>query len=136
MKKLAFLPVIASLFWVSPVAEATDEMAQRQIELRTTEYLYNTCSNALSQDADAFSKIYCRTFIEGALNAQVHFASTYQFHRDYCLPWLNVEDKIAEVFIKYVAEHPQYYNKPAIFNLFYALGDAYPCPEPESKPGG
>ena len=135
MKKLAFLLVIASLFVVSPIAEATDEMAQKQIEPRTTEFLYNTCRNALTKDPDAFSEIYCRTFIEGALNAHVHFASTYQFHRDYCLPWLNVEDKIAEVFIKYVKEHPQYYNKPAIYNLFYALSDAYPCPEPKPNPG-
>ena len=62
-------------------------------------------------------------------------ASTYQFHRDYCLPWLNVENKIAEVFINYVEENPQYYNKPAIFNLFYALSDAYPCPAPKTNPG-
>ena len=135
MKKLAYLLVIASLFVVSPVSEATDKIAQEQIELRSTRFLYDICKNAGTKDADAYSQIYCRTFIEGALNAQVHFASSYQFHRDYCLPWTQVENKIAEIFIKYVEEHPQYYNKPAIFNLFYALNDAFPCPEPKTTPG-
>ena len=129
MKKLALLMVVASLFMVSPVSEATDKGAQEQIELRTTQYLYGTCKNAGTKDTDAYSKIYCRTFIEGALNAHVHFASSHQFHRDYCLPLTTVENKISAIFIKYVEEHPQYYNKPAIFNLFYALNEAFPCPE-------
>jgi len=125
MKKFTLLLVVLSLFVASPV------MAQKQVELETTKYLYDTCKNAGVKGANAYNAIFCRTFINGAMNAHVHLTSTYQLPRQYCLPMADVESKIAGIFTKYVEEHPQYLNKPAIFNLYYALHGAFPCLETE-----
>ena len=128
MKQFTLLLVVLSLFAASPV------MAAEQFELETTRYLYDTCKNAGIRGANTYNAIYCRTFINGAMNAHVHLTSTYNFPRQYCLPLTNVEAKIAGIFMKYVEEHPQYLNKPAIINLYYALHGAFPCPEPTTTP--
>ena len=128
MTRFTLLLVVLSLFVASPVT------AQRQIELRSTKHLYDICKNSGNNGSFRYNTISCRSFIEGALNAHVHLTSSYMLPKQYCLPMTNVENKIAGIFIKYVEEHPQYLNKPAIFNLYYALHGAFPCPEPTTTP--
>jgi len=123
MKKLTLLLVAFSLFRASPV------IAEEQIEPVTTEYLYGTCKEIGTKNGAIYEKTYCRAFIQGALNAHVHLTTSYNLPRQFCFPIANVENKLAEFFLKFVQENPKFIKKTAIHTLYYALHGAFPCPE-------
>ena len=122
MKKLTLLLVAFSLFAASPV------MAEEQIELATTYYLYGTCMDVAYQDDTLTTSSYCRAFIQGAVNAHKYLTSYYNFPNKYCLPVAISEKKIIGIFIKFFEENPNFIEKPAISTLYYALNEAFPCP--------
>ncbi|KPK34285.1 MAG: hypothetical protein AMK70_07875 [Nitrospira bacterium SG8_35_1] len=105
---------------------------QMQVEPVTTQYLYNACMDAANQDDRQYTRTYCLAFIQGAVNAHIHLTSSYNFPSQYCLPIANVEKKMAGIFIKYVEDNPHIFKKPVIQTLYYALHDAFPCPESQS----
>ena len=123
MKKLALLLVVASLFVASPV------MAEEQVESATTRHLYNACMDVVYDDDTLTTSTFCRAFIQGAVNSHKHLTSYYNFPKQYCLPVANVEKEIAGIFIKVVQENPIFFKKPAISALYYALQNAFPCPQ-------
>ncbi|KPJ98538.1 MAG: hypothetical protein AMJ60_07865 [Desulfobacterales bacterium SG8_35] len=123
MKKTALIIIGLSLLAASPV------MAEKQVEPVTTRYLYNACMDAAYQDDNLYTRTYCLAFIQGAVNAHIHLTSSYNLPSQYCLPMANVEKKMAGIFIKYVEDNPHFFKKPAIQTLYYALHDAFPCPE-------
>jgi len=123
MKKLTLLLVVLSLLVASPV------MAQKQVEPVTTQYLYNSCMDVAYKDDTLTTSTYCRAFIQGAVNADKHLTSYYNFPKRYCLPAANVEKEIAGIFIKVAEENPIFFKKPAISTLYYALQNAFPCTE-------
>ena len=123
MKKPTLLLVAISMFMAAPV------MAKEQIELATTYYLYGTCMDAVHQDDTLTTTVYCKAFIQGAVNTHKYFTSYYNFPSQYCLPMTISERKIVGIFIKFVGEHPNFIEKPAISTLNYALKEAFPCTE-------
>ena len=127
MKTLTLVLVTVSLFLVSPVT------AEEEIEPISTEYLYGTCRAIGYENNTLYARTYCRAFFQGFVNANKHLTSSYNFPSQYCLPASNVEKKIAEIFIKFVQENPQFLKKTAIYTLYYALHGAFPCTEPESS---
>lgn len=128
MKKSALLIVILSLFVASPV------MAEEQIELATTSYLYSTCLDVVYKDETLATSAYCKAFIQGAVNAHTHLTSYHKFPRQYCLPSAISEKEIIRIFMKLVEENPNVIEKPAISTLYSGLNEAFPCAEsPPSK---
>jgi len=123
MKKLTLLLVAVSLFVVFPV------MAEEQIEPGTTYYLYGTCMDVVHQDDTLITSVYCRAFIKGVVTTHKYYTSYYNLPSQYCLPRTISERNIIGVFIKFVGEHPNFIEKPAITTLHHALKEAFPCTE-------
>ena len=126
MKKLTLLLVAVSLFVASPV------MAEEQVEPETTFFLLGTCMDVVHQDDTLTSSVYCTAFIQGAINTHKYYTSYYNFPSQYCLPMAISERDIIGIFVKFVREHPDFIEKPAITTLHHSLKNTFPCTEPES----
>jgi len=126
MKKLTLILVAISLFMAFSV------MAEEQVESETTFYLLGTCMDVVHQDETLTTSVYCKAFIQGAINTHKYYTSSYNFPRQYCLPGEISERNIIGIFVKFVGAHPNFIEKPAITTLHHALKYTYPCNEPES----
>ena len=126
MKKLTLLLVAVSLFVASPV------MAEEQVEPETTFFLLGTCMDIVHQDETLTTSVYCTAFIQGAINTHKYYTSYYNFPSQYCLPMAISERDIIGIFVKFVREHPDFIEKPAITTLHHSLKNTFPCTEPES----
>ena len=122
MKIFILQLVVAYLLVAIPV------MAEGQVELVSTQYLYTACMDAAYQDDTLYTRTFCRSFIQGAINAHVHLTSSYDVPGQFCLPAANVDNELAGIFIRYTQQNPIFFKKPAILTLFYALNSAFLCP--------
>jgi hypothetical protein len=121
MKKLTLLLVAVSLFVVSPL------MAEEQVERISTQYLYSTCMDVAYEDDTLTTSVYCKAFIQGALNAHDHFTSFHDFPSQCCLPKVISVKQIVGIFMKYINEHPNFLERPAMTTFDNALTEAFPC---------
>jgi len=121
--KLVLIVVLTFVFVCSPV------LAETNFDFESSKYLYSTCEDIPPKGANPYNVIFCRAFIEGTLNALMHFTNLHQIPKQYCLPLGVKEIQIAEVFVNYINENPLELKKAAIINLHQALNNAFPCPE-------
>jgi hypothetical protein len=99
-------------------------------EPNTAESLLHQCEAFVSEDAEVMSQMTCENTIWTTLKA-MDFSKTIDpaFRPPYCKPSgqeISVREG-AELFVKYVNEHPEVLHEPAEHAVILAIRSVYPC---------
>ena len=116
---------IAPIAWTLGAGPAAAEQ-----QPNTAEALLHQCEAYVSGDAEALSRMTCENTIWSTLKAMdVSKTVDPKFKAPYCKPEgmdISVRQG-ADIFVKYVNEHPDLLRYPAEHAVILAIRSVYPC---------
>lgn len=123
--RLPFLTAAAALALAAGPARAAQEPSN-------AENLLQQCEAYISEDAENASRMTCENTIWSTLKAMDYSRKVDPaFKPPYCKPegtQIPVREG-ADLYVKYVNEHPEVMHEPAEEAVILAIRSAYPCAE-------
>jgi hypothetical protein len=127
--RLAF-PIAAAAILAAGAALLAPVAAWAAQEPNTAETLLQQCEAYVSEDAENQARMTCENTIWSILQAMDYSPKVDpSFKAPYCKP-LGTQISIregADLYVKYVNEHPELLHEPAEHAVIQAIRAAYPC---------
>jgi hypothetical protein len=130
-------PLIIGLITAITAQSVTADTQRPGISTAALEQLCRAeAPRSMRQDWDGFTQdmqdtmrhISCTAFINGFISgAMATDASTDAVSLPFCVPEMPDLDPLRRVFLAYTERHPASLGEPALFTIFIALTEAFPC---------